>query len=74
MYLTQQNPIKIRVGWLGGSSHIKDLEILNGVFGRLNSDRRGEFQTVLCGYDLRGTMTEIDKKNWQGEKQTDSTS
>ena len=32
------------------------------MFGRLNSDRRGKFQTVLCGYDLRGTMTEIDKK------------
>jgi glycosyltransferase involved in cell wall biosynthesis len=53
---------KVRVGWLGGSSHIKDLEILNGVFGRLHNDRPGKFQTVLCGYDLRGTMTEMDQK------------
>lgn len=53
---------KLRIGWLGGSSHIKDLEILNGVFGRLNSDRPDQFQTVLCGYDLRGTMTEMDQK------------
>ena len=51
---------KVRVGWLGGSSHMEDLQILNGVFGRLNSERNGKFQTVLCGYDLRGTMTEID--------------
>jgi glycosyltransferase involved in cell wall biosynthesis len=51
----------LRVGWLGGSSHIKDLEILDGVFGRLNSERPDQFQTVLCGYDLRGTMTEMNK-------------
>jgi len=52
---------KVRVGWLGGSSHIKDLEILGGVFGRLHSEKADSFQTVLCGYDLRGTMTEMDK-------------
>ena len=53
---------KIRIGWLGGSSHMEDLQILSGVFGRLNSERKGKFQTVLCGYDLRGTMTEIDPR------------
>jgi len=53
---------RLRVGWLGGSSHIKDLEILNGVFGRLHRERKGQFQTVLCGYDLRGSMTMIDEK------------
>jgi len=52
---------KVRIGWLGGSSHIGDLEILNGVFGRLHSDRPGKLQTVLCGYDLRGTMTELNR-------------
>lgn len=53
---------KVRIGWLGGSSHIADLEILNGVFGRLYSDRKDSFQTILCGYDLRGTMTEVDQR------------
>jgi len=53
---------KVRVGWLGGSSHIKDLEILSGVFGRLNNERAGKFQTILCGYDLRGSMTTFDQK------------
>ena len=56
---------RVRVGWLGGSSHIKDLEILSGLFGRLYSERPDKLQTVLCGYDLRGTMTEIDPKTKQ---------
>ncbi len=29
---------KIRIGWLGGSSHLKDLEILNGVVSKLRGD------------------------------------
>jgi glycosyltransferase involved in cell wall biosynthesis len=53
---------KLRIGWLGGSSHIKDLEILSGVAGRLYNDRKDKFQVVLCGYDLRGSMTVIDEK------------
>ena len=53
---------RIRIGWLGGSSHLKDLEIFGGVVG--NFKRAGlidKVQFVLCGYDLRGTMTTIDK-------------
>tara|TARA_R110000824_G_scaffold242454_1_gene431152 strand:- start:1532 stop:2770 length:1239 start_codon:yes stop_codon:yes gene_type:complete len=53
---------KVRIGWLGGSSHIKDLEILSGVAGRLYSARKDQFQIVLCGYDLRGSMTVFDEK------------
>ena len=52
----------MRLGWLGGSSHIKDMEILSGVAGRLYSERPDKFQVVLCGYDLRGTMTMMDQK------------
>ena len=58
---------KVRIGWLGGSSHIKDLEILSGVAGRLYSVRKDQFQIVLCGYDLRGSMTVFDEKT---KKQT----
>jgi hypothetical protein len=29
---------RVRIGWLGGSSHLKILEILNGVVGRLRND------------------------------------
>jgi len=52
---------RLRIGWLGGSSHLKDLEILNGVTNRLKSDGLlDKVQFVLCGFDLRGTHTDID--------------
>lgn len=51
---------KIRVGWLGGSSHEKDIEILRGVVGKLKSDGLlDKMQFVLCGFDLRGTHTDF---------------
>ena len=54
---------RVRVGWLGGSSHLKDLEILNGVVGKLKGDGLlDKTQFVLCGFDLRGSMTMIDEK------------
>jgi glycosyltransferase involved in cell wall biosynthesis len=53
---------RIRIGWLGGSSHLKDLEILKGVVSKFKSSGLiDKVQFVLCGYDLRGTMTMIDK-------------
>lgn len=53
---------RIRIGWLGGSSHLKDLEILNGVVNRLKGDNlMDKVQFVLCGFDTRGTYTVIDK-------------
>ena len=52
---------RLRIGWLGGSSHLKDLEILKGVVGKLRTDGLlDKVQFVLCGFDLRGTHTEID--------------
>lgn len=52
---------RIRIGWLGGSSHLKDLETLNGVVSKLRSDNLiDKIQFVLCGFDIRGTHTEID--------------
>ena len=47
---------------------IKDLEILNGVYGRLHRDRPNKLQTVLCGYDLRGNVTMINPET--NEQQT----
>tara|TARA_R110000782_G_scaffold244079_1_gene330837 strand:+ start:18971 stop:20206 length:1236 start_codon:yes stop_codon:yes gene_type:complete len=53
---------RIRIGWLGGSSHLKDLEILNGVVSRLRTDNLlDKVQFVLCGFDTRGTHTVIDE-------------
>jgi len=53
---------KVRIGWLGGSSHIEDLNILQGMAGKIQSAKKDQFQFVLCGYDLRGSMTMIDEK------------
>jgi glycosyltransferase involved in cell wall biosynthesis len=65
----QPNPVKsdrIRIGWLGGSSHLKDLQILRGVAQRFKNDGLlDKIQFVLCGYDLRGKVTTIDPKTKQ---------
>ena len=60
---------RVRIGWLGGSSHLKDLEILKGVVGKLRGDNLlDKVQFVLCGFDTRGTHTEIDQST--GEQKT----
>lgn len=52
---------RIRIGWLGGSSHLHDLMLLNGFVNKL-SDNNEKLQYVLCGFDTRGTVTEINKE------------
>jgi glycosyltransferase involved in cell wall biosynthesis len=54
---------RIRIGWLGGSSHMKDLELLRGIVSSMKNDGLlDKVQFVLCGFDLRGTVTMIDQK------------
>ena len=52
---------RVRIGWLGGSSHLHDLMILRDSFHKLQADGnlKDKFQMVLCGYDLRGHITEM---------------
>jgi glycosyltransferase involved in cell wall biosynthesis len=50
---------RIRVGWLGGSSHFHDLKLLEGFVSK-NSQINNKIQYVLCGFDTRGTITEIN--------------
>jgi glycosyltransferase involved in cell wall biosynthesis len=56
---------RIRVGWLGGSSHLHDLNLLDGMINKLGS-LNDKLQYVLCGFDTRGSMTEYNKET--GEK------
>jgi glycosyltransferase involved in cell wall biosynthesis len=56
---------RLRVGWLGGSSHLHDLQLLN--LGRL-SQYKDKLQFVLCGFDTRGTMTEINQQTGEHKK------
>ena len=50
---------RLRIGWLGGSSHLHDLMLLDGMVAKL-SDIKDKMQFVVCGFDTRGTMTEIN--------------
>jgi glycosyltransferase involved in cell wall biosynthesis len=53
---------KVRVGWLGGSSHLHDLKLLDGMVSKL-SPIQDKLQYYVCGFDIRGTVTEINKDN-----------
>jgi len=55
---------RIRVGWLGGSSHLHDLKLLDGMVNK-NSSINNNIQYVVCGFDTRGTVTELNKQTGQ---------
>ena len=63
----QYKPIKypserIRFGFVMGSSHERDMEQMMGLAEKLvNAGLKDKIQLVLCGYDLRGTITMVDK-------------
>jgi glycosyltransferase involved in cell wall biosynthesis len=55
----------VRFGWLGGSSHLHDLELMANGISSIHNSYKDKVQYVLCGFDLRGTVTEIDQKTKQ---------
>ena len=57
---------KRRIGWVGGSSHLHDLKLLDGFVSKVGSDLNEKIQYVLCGFDTRGSVTEINRQT--GEK------
>lgn len=64
-YAVPKNPGdgRLRVGIICGSSHLKDLQLLEGIAKQVNKDK---VQFVLCGFDTRGTRT-IYKEDGQVE-------
>ena len=58
---------RLRVGWLGGSSHLHDLELLDQSISKLGSSV-DKLQFVLCGFDTRGTVTEINAQTKEHKK------
>jgi glycosyltransferase involved in cell wall biosynthesis len=56
---------RLRVGWLGGSSHLHDLQLLS-----LGStvEFKDKLQYVLCGFDTRGSVTEINQQTGEQKK------
>ena len=59
---------KIRVGWLGGSSHLHDLMLLDGMVSKNGTELNKNLQYVICGFDTRGHVTEINKETGQQTK------
>jgi glycosyltransferase involved in cell wall biosynthesis len=63
---TPEKSDRVRIGWLGGSSHLEDLKLLNGVVNKMKSSNLlDKVQFVLCGFDLRGNVTMIDPQTGQ---------
>ena len=58
---------KVRFGWLGGSSHLHDLKLLDGTFNALTSEK-DKMKMFLCGFDTRGEMTEINQQTGEQKK------
>jgi len=58
---------KVRFGWLGGSSHLHDLMLLDGTVSKL-SDLKDKYQMYLCGFDTRGSVTEINPNTGEKKK------
>lgn len=52
---------KCRISWIGGSSHYHDLKLMENSFRLLhgNKELKDKFQIIMCGYDTRGSITEI---------------
>jgi len=58
---------RLRIGWLGGSSHLHDIQLLDQPFGKI-MNLKDKLQFVLCGFDTRGTVTEINQQTGEHKK------
>jgi len=59
---------KIRFGWLGGSSHLSDIELLANGISTTHNIFKDKVQFVLCGFDIRGSVTEINPQTGEQRK------
>ncbi len=64
---TDKKSNRLRVGIICGSSHEKDIDLLNGMVNQLKGDI-DRLQFVICGFDLRGDIQYKDEKT--GEVKT----
>ncbi len=59
----QPNPSnKLRISWIGGSSHYHDLIKIKDSMELLANDNtlKDRFQFIMCGFDVRGQVTEMN--------------
>lgn len=45
---------RLRIGLVGGASHLYDLKLLDGIAKLLSKELVNDIQLVLCGFDTRG--------------------
>jgi len=66
---SETNTDRCRISLIGGSSHLHDLELMRPAFQQLwgNESLKNKFQIIMCGFDTRGTITEIGPS---GERKT----
>lgn len=60
------NPTKsnrLRFGVICGSTHEHDIALMNGIATSLPKEIMDKVQFVLCGFDLRGTIRDINLKD-----------
>lgn len=53
---------KLRVGFVMGSSHRKDVEIMNGFIQKMDKNLRDKVEFVLCGFDINCYVRTINEK------------
>ena len=58
---------RVRISVICGSSHYHDLMLLKSSMKMLHNDEslKGKYQIIMCGYDVRGTVTSIHEDGSQ---------
>lgn len=56
-----------RFGWLGGSSHLFDIDLMRSGISTTHNNFKNKVQFVLCGFDTRGSITQIDPQTGQAK-------
>ena len=65
-FISKPNPSeRIRFGFVMGSSHKHDMEMLRGMTNKLPKNILDKVQFVLCGFDLRGNVVYTDQNGQQ---------
>jgi len=59
-HVRERNTRRVRIGWAGGSSHLRDLKCLDGVFPALYRQYGDKLLFFIGGFDTRGEIAYIE--------------